>query len=561
MKYKNWSIPAAPPVIPPALLSAGYSPLLSAILALRGMDTPDAAKEFLFGEKELLSDPFSLADMVPAVQRLQRAINNGEHIAVYGDYDVDGITSACLLTDYLRSRGLTVETYIPDRIEEGYGLNCAAIDRLHQRGVTLIVTVDCGVTNLAETAYANSLGLDMVITDHHECREELPDAEAVVNTKRQDNISPALNLAGVGVAFKLVCALSGQTEAMLSRYCDLVAVGTVADVMLLTGENRYTVRRGLEKLASDECLPGLRALMLETGAADKRLTASTIGYNIAPRINAAGRLGDTQAAVELLQTRSLRRAAELAQELCRRNQERQQLELRIWQEAETALGECRPDGPIVLAARGWHQGVIGIAASRLTDKFAVPAVMICLDGERGKGSCRSVGGFNLYEALTACSDCLEGFGGHAMAAGLTIRPERVDELRERLGEYYRAHPVDYVPALEADLLVDDPVLLSEECVTSLDRLEPCGNGNPRPLLCITDAVLVNVTPIGGGKHLRLRLSKFDQSYECVFFSQTAEKLGAAKDDRVDVIFSPQINEFRSQCSVQLVLSDLRPHRD
>ncbi len=561
MKYANWKVPSAPPVIPGALLAAGCSPLLAAILELRGLGELDAAEDFLFGGAEQLNDPLTLEDMLPAVQRITRAIGCREHMAVYGDYDVDGITAACLLTDYLRGRGVRCETYIPDRLEEGYGLNTAAIDSLRAQGVTLIVTVDCGVTNLEETAYANSLGIDMIITDHHECREELPDAVAVVDPKRPDCRYPGTSLAGVGVAFKLVCALDGDAARMLERFGDLLAVGTVADVMPLTGENRYIIRRGLRKLADGNCRPGLIALMAETGAADKRLTAATIGYSLAPRINAAGRLGDTQAAVELLQTADRRRAADLARELCQKNRERQELELGIWEQALSALEGQRLDGPIVLAAEGWHPGVIGIAASRLTDAFSLPAVMICLDGDRGKGSCRSVGGFNLYSALTACSDCLEGFGGHAMAAGLTIRADRIDELRRRLGEYYRSHPAAYVPALEADLLVNDPALLSMECVESLDTLEPCGNGNPRPLLYLDGALLENVASIGSGKHLRLRVSKFGQAFECVFFSQTAEELGARPGQTVDLIFAPQINEFRARRSVQLVVSDLRPHRD
>ena len=559
MKYKNWKVPSAPPVVPRSLEQAVGSRLLAAILHLRGLGGLDDAESFLLGGMETLHDPCALTDILPAIQRITRAIDRAEHVAVYGDYDVDGITSACLLTDYLRSRGLRCETYIPDRLGEGYGLNTGALEKLRDMGVTLVITVDCGVTSLEETAYADSLGIDMIITDHHECREELPDAVAVVDPKRPDCPYPGTGLAGVGVAFKLVCALEGNTETMLERYGDLLAVGTVADVMPVTGENRYMIRRGLEKLNSGACQPGLAALMQETGVGDKRLTASTIGYSLAPRINAAGRLGDTQAAVELLQTSSRRRAEELARELCEKNRERQNLEMAIWKQAADMMAGHTPAGPIVLAGQDWHPGVIGIVASRLTDAYSLPAIMICLDGDKGKGSCRSVGGFNLYEALTACQDCLEGFGGHAMAAGLTIRADRVDELRERLGEYYLTHHSDYVPALEADLLVDDPALLDMACVESLDSLEPCGSGNPRPLLYMENATLDTLSPIGGGKHLRMRLLHMGQSYDAVFFSQTLRELGATVGQKVDLIFSPQINEFRSRRSVQLVITDLRLH--
>ena len=557
MKYENWKVPAAGPDIPHSLTDAGCTPLLAAILSRRGMGDAASARAFLRGGPEVLSDPLELTDMINAVQRLSRAIAVGEHVAVYGDYDVDGITAACLLADYLRGRGLECETYIPDRLAEGYGLNAAAIDEIAEKGVTLIVTVDCGVTNIEETEYAASRGIDMIVTDHHERREALPEAEAVVDPKRPDGSGAGVCLAGVGVAFKLVCAMDGDAEKMLERYGDLVAVGTVADVMPLLGENRYITRRGLAKITEGRCRPGFRALIREAGAGDKRLTASSVGYSLAPRINAAGRLGKTRLAVRLLETSDRREAEALAAELCSQNRRRQELELEIWREAVDLLGSERPRTPIVLAGENWHPGVIGIVASRLTDAYGVPAVMICLDGENGKGSCRSIGTFNLYEALSECADCLEGFGGHAMAAGITVRADRVDELRSKLGEYYLAHPDSSVSALEAELLIDDPALLSMECVESLELLEPCGNANPRPQLCLEGAWLEAVTPIGGGKHLRLRVNAMGESFDCVFFSQTAEALGARPGQTVDLIFVPQINEFRARRSVQLVVTDLR----
>ena len=433
--------------------------MLAAILNLRGMTEPAAAREYLFGGNEVLSDPLALTDMISAVQRITRAIATGEHVAVYGDYDVDGITAACLLSDYLRGRGLECEIYIPDRLSEGYGLNTGAIDDLAARGVTLIITVDCGGTSLAETEYAAGLGIDMIITDHHECRDELPEAEAVVDPKRPDSSGEGGSLAGVGVAFKLVCAMDGDSQQVLERYGDLVAVGTVADVMPLLGENRFITGFGLQQIAAGRCRPGFRALLQETGASEKRPTASTVGYTLAPRINAAGRLGKTRLAVRLLETSDRREAERLAAELCNQNRQRQELELAIWKEASALLGDVRPRTPIVLAGDSWHPGVIGIVASRLTDAYNVPAIMICLDGDVGKGSCRSTGAFNLYEALTACQDCLESFGGHAMAAGVTVRADKVDELRRRLGEYYLAHPDESVSALEPELMVDYARLL------------------------------------------------------------------------------------------------------
>ena len=558
MSITEWKIPYHPTLVPAELLSAGYSPLLSAVLNVRGMGTPRAARAFLDSTEELLGDPLMMTDMPQAVMRITRAIAKGETVAVYGDYDVDGITSTCMLTDYLRKKGLQCEFYIPDRMEEGYGLNTAAIKSLHDKGVSLIITVDCGVTTVEEAAFASSLGVDMIVTDHHECREELPAAIAVVDPKRPDCNYPSRDLAGVGVAFKLLCALEGDAKKILDEYADLVAVGTIADVMPLVDENRYIVREGLRKLHSSP-RPGLKALMEEAGLGDRRITATNIGFTLAPRLNASGRLGQAGMAAELLLTSSPRRAAHCASDLCQLNRDRQALETDIWQEALDMIGSDKPTLPIVLCCETWHQGVIGIAASRLTEAFNVPAIMICLDGDRGKGSCRSCGGFNLFEALSACSHLLEGFGGHALAAGLTINRENIPAFREAIAEYYLSHPAESRRTLDIDLRVDSPELLTMRCVEDLELMEPCGTGNARPLLVLERAALTNICPIGGGRHLRLQIEKFGQSYECVYFSHTQEELGLRVGDTVDAAFFPQINEFRSRRSVQLLISELRRH--
>ena len=560
MKDTQWKLPRGETVVPPALLDAGCSPLLAAVFYARGIDTGEKAREFLLSGPENLGDPWAMQDMDRAAARIRRALADGEHVAVYGDYDVDGITSSCMLTAYLRARGLRCELYIPGRMEEGYGVNARAVETLAGKGVTLIVTVDCGVTAVEETEYARSLGVDMIITDHHECRETLPPAAAVVDPKRPDCGYPGQELAGVGVAFKLLCALEGDAEAVLDRYADLVAVGTIADVMPLTGENRYIVRRGLEKLKTGP-RPGLRALIEEAGLGEKKLSAASVGFTLSPRLNASGRLDHAEVAVSLLLTGDPREAAERAEELCRLNRDRQALETGIWQDAVEMLAgaETAPAAPIVLSSERWHQGVVGIAASRLTEAYNVPAVMICLDGEKGKGSCRSCAGFNLFEALSACGEYLEGFGGHALAAGLTIRRENVDAFRAALADYYRAHPPTEEPTLEIDLCADRPELLRMECVEDLDRMEPCGTANPRPRLALLGARLAEATPIGGGKHLRFRLEKFGQSWEAVWFGRSAGDLSVRVGDWVDAAFAPQINEFRGRKSVQLLLADLRPH--
>ena len=555
MNDQVWNIPRAA-AIPQELIQAGYTPLLAAVLASRGVATAEAAAAFTGGAAQALEDPFRLTDMRAAVDRIERARQDNETVAVYGDYDVDGITSACLLTEYLRGIGLNTELYIPDRIAEGYGLNNDAIRRLREKNVTLIITVDCGITAVEETDYAASLGVDMIITDHHECQAALPAAVAVVDPKRPDCAFCGRELAGVGVAFKLVCALSGDETAMLRRYADLVAVGTIADVMPLVDENREITRIGLDKLRRDP-RPGLAALLAEAGVADRPITATTVGFALAPRINAAGRLGRVFRAADLLLERDQATARRLAAELCNMNRERQRLEAEIWRQAERMLAGRKPDGPIVLAGEGWHQGVIGIAASRLSETYAVPAVMISLEGDRGKGSCRSYGGFNLFDALSACGGLLEAFGGHALAAGLNITRQNIDAFREAFTACYKAHPPTETEGVNPDILIDDPGLLSLECVESLDVLEPCGAGNPRPSFCLTDVRLVSVTSIGGGRHTSLRFEKFGVVYEAVWFSRRAETIAARPGDMTDIVFFPQVSDYRGRRSVQLLMQALR----
>ena len=497
--------------------------------------------------------------MDKARARILRAVERGEDVAVYGDYDVDGITAACLVTDYLRRKGLVCHTYIPDRNEEGYGLNCGALDTLRQKGVRLVITVDCGITAVEEAEYARSLGIDMVITDHHECRPDaLPDAVAVVDCKRAGDCYPNKDLAGVGVALKLVCACEGDSAAMLDRYADLAAVGTVADVMPLSPENRYLVRRGLEQLVRRP-RPGMAAMLRESAIDPKRLTASTVGFSLAPRLNAAGRLGRADVAAQLILTQEPEAAASLAHELCELNKQRQSIETEIWREANAMLAGQTPDGPIVLSSDDWNQGVIGIAASRLAEQYALPAIIVCMNGEVGKGSCRSYGGFNLFEALSACSEYLIGFGGHALAAGLNIRRDRLEDFKRALREYYFRNKPEETAELQCDLLITDPALLSLENVRSLDLLEPYGNANPKPVLCVSGVRLESLSLVGGGRHSRMRIRLGGQSFESIFFSHNAQEAGLVPGQLIDMAFTPQINEYRGNTSVQLVAAAVRPH--
>ena len=559
MNQKEWKISYVRPELPEELLESGCPPLLAAVLAQRGIRSRKAAEELLFGGSEVLHDPMLMTGMDRAVKRIKQAISADETVAVYGDYDVDGITSTCLLTDYLRSKGLRCLPYIPDRNEEGYGLNNAAVDALRSQGASLLITVDCGITALSEVEHAAQIGLEVIITDHHECGHgQLPNAVAVIDCKQNGDNYPNKNLAGVGVALKLACACEGNSERVLEQYADLVAVGTVADVMPLVGENRCLVRRGLKKLGTSP-RPGIAAMMRESSIDPGKLTASTIGFSLAPRLNAAGRLGQAETAAKLLMTADPCAAAELAVELCELNRQRQDIETEIWREANAQLSGSVPDAPIVLASDRWHQGVIGIAASRLAEQYSLPAIMICLNGDMGKGSCRSYGGFNLFEALNACSEHLLGFGGHALAAGLNIRQDKLNDFRAALARYYRANKPAALPEVQCDLLINDPTLLSIENVRSLDRLEPYGNANPRPLMCLCGVRVEALSEVGSGRHLRMRIRLRSESFEAIFFSHTAKELGLREGNLVDLAFSPQINEFRGRISVQLVVCAARRH--
>lgn len=501
-----------------------------------------------------------LLDMDKAVRRVRKALERREHICVFGDYDVDGITATCLLTDFLRKRGAHVTSYIPARLEEGYGLNEIAVRALRAQDVKLIITVDCGITANQEAALCKELGMELVITDHHECKSDLPEAVAVVDPHRKDQPEPVLEMAGVGVAFKLAAALAGDQEALLAEYCDLLCLGTVADVMPLTGENRKMVWRGLQALSNPKRV-GLAALMAECGALRPPITAGTIGYTLAPRINAAGRMGHVEIATELFLTNDAARAVDLASQLCKLNRKRQDVESGIYRQAVSMLPAGKAPKAIVLADETWHQGVVGIVASRLAEEYSCPTFLICLDGDKGKASSRSYGGFNLFSSLEQVSDLLESYGGHELAAGFTIRRDRIDRFRERiyaLTDAFSKSP-DCNPALQIDCEIP-PQLLTVQNVQQLDELEPCGAGCPRPVLFMRSLTVSDLSEVGGGKHLRLRLSKGPFTWGAIFFSTNAQRAAVAQGDVVDIAFTPQINEYRSMRSVQLNLVDIRPDK-
>ena len=563
MKFQKWHIADAHPQAAERLKAAGYPCLVSEVLASRGIETAEQAAAFLEHEQRLMYGPFLMADMDKAVARLQQALAAGERMAVFGDYDVDGITATCILVDYLQSRGADVLHYIPRRIEDGYGLSRDAIENLYRQGARLLITVDCGITGVEEVDFANSLGMDVIITDHHECKETLPRAVAVVDPHRPDCPYPFKHLAGCGVALKLALALGGpdREEALFSRYCTLAAIGTVADVMQMSGENRTIVSRGLAAIEHSDFI-GLHALLKEAGLAGREITSVQIGFVLAPRINAAGRMGAADKAAELLLCTDPAEAERMARDLCALNRERQNVEQTIYSQAEEMIARLpdRDRSALVLESSRWHQGVVGIVASRLSEKYSRPSFMIHLNGATGKGSCRSWGGFNLFAALESCKDLLLGFGGHELAAGFTIEEGNIPAFRERMNDYARSFRGGEAPVsvLDVDVAITHPSAVTLEELEALSALEPYGSGNARPVFCLLGATLLRTQNVGQNRHLKLRLGKGSAQFDGIFFSTVAEDCGCKAGDRVDAAFYLQVNEFRGSRTVQLQMVDLRP---
>ena len=557
LKYGTWKTASPDHNAVNALVAGGYAPLAAMVLASRGMENKENADKYLDCDAPLC-DPYLMTDMAMAVGRVAVAMRNGEKMAVFGDYDVDGITATCLLTDFLRKQGCDCIPYIPGRLEEGYGLNPIAIDYLHSQGVKLIITVDCGITAVEEARLCKKLGIDLVITDHHECKELLPGAIAVVDPHRPDCGYPHKTLSGVGVAFKLASALAGDQERVLSQYADMVCLGTVADVMTLQGENRAIVSRGIEMLRNTT-RPGLAALMKECGCEPEAVSASVVGYMLSPRINAAGRMGQIDLAIELFLTDDPARGEAAAKALCELNRQRQEVESEIYRQAVEMLPEGEIPEAIVLADESWHQGVVGIVASRIAEEYSCPAFLICLDGEHGKASSRSFGGFNLFGALTSLARLVESYGGHELAAGFTIHRDQIPAFRKEIcrlaGEFYKGAGPKTV--LDADCVIP-PELLTLPNIQSLDALEPCGVGCPKPVLVMEGLTLDKLSAVGGGRHLRMHLKKGSFGFNGIFFSTTAESASVEQGDLVDVAFIPQINEFRGEKSVQMNVQDIRP---
>lgn len=536
---------------------SGLPPFLSLLLAARGITTAEEAEQFL-GCGELTDDPFAFADMDAAVYRIQQALDNNEKMMVFGDYDADGVTATVLLYSYLREKGADVDFRLPRRDGEGYGLHRSELEEIAATGTSLIITVDNGITAVEEAASARSLGMDMVITDHHMPQERLPEAVAVVDPHRPDCESEFKEYAGVGVAFKLVCALEGDSDWALEQYSDLVAIGTLADVMSLRGENRLLVKRGLQKLNESPRL-GLEKL-LEVAGGNKKQTSTSAVFTLAPRINAAGRMGDPTLATSLLLATDAAEAERLAAQINQLNTDRQKSEADILAELEQVL-EQHPawlrDRVLVVAGHGWHNGVIGILAARLLERTGKPCILLSVDSDgHAKGSGRSISGFSLLGAITACADLLDNFGGHELAAGVGLQEENIDAFRRRINEYAAAqYPIAPVPTLTLDFKLS-PAQIDLDKIDQLERLEPFGSGNPQPVFGLYNMQVTGITPVGAGKHLRLNLSRDQVTLPVMWFRTTPEQCPFAVGDTVNAAVTFDRNEFRGVASVSTQIKEI-----
>lgn len=533
---------------------------LAMLMNIRGLDDAAHLREFL-GEGEPLSDPFLLKDMDKAAARITRAVDNMEKIAVYGDYDADGVTSTAMLYSYLETRGADVIFYIPQREGEGYGMNIGAVEYLKEQGVSLIVTVDNGISSVQEVARANELGIDVVVTDHHRPQETLPDAVAVVDAYRPDDTSPYKHFSGVGIAFKLLMALedgAGDVEDLLEAYSDLAAIGTIGDIVPLTGENRTLIRAGLERLSQSD-RPGVQALLENAGIAGKALTSTNVAFTLVPRINATGRMGAPERAVRLLISGYEEEAEVLSEEICADNEERRRVEAEIAEAAFAAI-EAKgymKDRVVVVDGKNWHHGVIGIVASRVTERCGKPCMIISRGETEAKGSGRSIEGFSLFEAICACGDLLIKFGGHPMAAGITLKPENIEAFRKRINQYAAEHfPQMPTQTVTLDCKLN-PAALSVSMAQSLTQLEPFGNGNPQPVFGLFNMELSNVTPVGGGGHLRLTLEKNGAVITAMRFNTKPEELPYHIGDKIDLAVQLEAREFRGQPSLTVIVRDMK----
>ena len=538
-------------------------PLLAMMLDIRGITKEEDVINFLQENKDF-SDPFLMKDMDKAVERITTAVENGEKICVYGDYDADGVTSTSLLYSYLRdSLGADVMFYIPTRTGEGYGMNKGAVDKIHSLGVTLIITVDNGISAREEIDYANSLGIDTVITDHHMPSGAIPKAVAVVNAHQQDDKSPFKDFSGVGVAFKLVMAIEGEyadVDSLLENFSDIATLGTIGDIVPLVGENRILVKNGLRHIQNSDRI-GINAMKQESGIAEKEINSSNVAFTLVPRINAGGRLGSSEKSVNLLLTEDEDEAVTIADKLGMDNRERQSIEKEILASIDEEVRRTPNivnDKILVFAGKGWHQGVVGIAASRIKDIYDKPTIIIGIDDDGvARGSGRSVEGFSLCDAVFACSEHLTHYGGHPMAVGISLEKEKINDFRKAINAYCKDIKMPY-NILHIDCKLN-PNQLDLSILDSLSYIEPCGASNPSPIFGLYNMTVIATKEIGNGKHMRITLSRGQGQVPvyAVYFNHNFQSCSYRNGDIVDVAVSLDRNIYNGQENLSVIIKDIK----
>lgn len=557
MGFKKWSVAVPDKELAKSLAEeCDIDPIIALIACERGYCDPASLEEFI-SDEPCFDNPYELADIEKAAGIINEAVESGVKIAVYGDYDCDGVTATALLYGYLKSKGADCIYYIPDRLNEGYGMNTSAVDKLKALGTELIITVDNGIASAKEIAYAETLGIATVVTDHHLPQGELPPALAVVDPHREDCPSSFKDICGAQVAFKLVCVMENkEQEELLPYFADMLSVAVTADVMPLVYENRSIVKYGVQKLKNSPSV-GLSAIMNVAGIKRESINSGRLAFGIAPRINAAGRMNNADRAVELLLSDNMLSALEAANEIDALNAERQSTEKQIYKDAVKQIEEngYNYDRVIVVSGEGWHHGVVGIVASRITERYGKPSIVISSDGDESVGSGRSIEGFSLFEALCYSSELLTKFGGHELAGGVSLKTSDVGEFRRKINEY--AYKEKYVaPVLKLDCRLKASAL-TLDLAEALKSLEPFGHGNPEPLFGIYGVTLKAVTPIGGGKHLRLLFSKESNSFQGLLFGVTREELCYEIGDILDVAVNAEVNEYGGERNISVRIRALR----
>lgn len=533
---------------------------LAMMFEIRGITDKGNINSFLSCDIEL-ADPMLFADMDKAVKRIHRSLSSFEKICVYGDYDADGVTATALLYSYLESCGANIMYYIPCREDEGYGLNISSIKKLNEENVRLIITVDNGIVSIDEVDFANSLGIDVVITDHHQVRDKLPNAKAIVDPHRKDCKSTFKDLAGVGVAFKLVSAIEGSNaniNHLLEKYSDLIAIGTIGDIVPLIYENRFFVKEGIKNICNAKRI-GIKCLLEESGIYGKAINAGNIAFTIVPRINAMGRLDFADKAVKLLVSDSYEESCNMASELGINNAKRQKIEIEIQKEVEEILDNhptMKYDRVLVIDGDNWHNGVVGIVASRITEKYSKPCIIISKDGEDARGSGRSISGFSLYDAILSCSDILTQFGGHPMAAGLNIKSKDIVELRNRVNEYAKNLGMIPCSVLKIDCKLN-PEVLSVKLINQISGLEPFGCSNPKPIFALCKMTLKEIYPVGGGRHLRLSLERNGTNITAMKFATSLSEFLYKCGDIIDIAVSIDKSEYRGFEDLSVIIKDIK----